>query len=100
MNYCQLVPNFTQFLNSSFIDSARSFLKKHQLGQYNEEEVAKKKAEQAALEEEQKAAAEAITVGSRCKVEVANQPTKLGTVMFVGKLLFLFFLFLDASEFK
>lgn len=47
--------------------------------------MAKKKAELAAQEEQQKAAAEAISVGSRCKVQVAEQPTKLGTVMYVGK---------------
>lgn len=65
-------------------DSARSFMKRNQLGQFNEEEMAKKKAELAAQEEEQKAAAEAIPVGSRCKVQIPNRPTKLGTVMFVG----------------
>ncbi|XP_015249212.1 PREDICTED: tubulin-folding cofactor B [Cyprinodon variegatus] len=65
-------------------ESVRSFLKKQQLGRYNEEEVARKKAELANQEQEQKAAAEAISVGSRCKVEVPGQPTKLGTVMYVG----------------
>ncbi|XP_059186720.1 tubulin-folding cofactor B [Centropristis striata] len=65
-------------------DSARSFMKKHRVGQYNEEEMAKKKAELAAREEEQKAAADAISVGNRCKVQVPGQPTKLGTVMYVG----------------
>ncbi|XP_073347459.1 tubulin-folding cofactor B [Pagrus major] len=65
-------------------DSARSFMKKHRIGHFNEEEVAKKKAEQAAQREEQKAAADAISVGSRCKVQVSGQPTKLGTVMYVG----------------
>ncbi|KAG7215565.1 hypothetical protein INR49_022091 [Caranx melampygus] len=65
-------------------DSARSFMKKHRVGRFNEEEVAKKKAELAAREEEQKAAADAISVGSRCKVQVPGQPTKLGTVMYVG----------------
>lgn len=65
-------------------DSARSFMKKQRVGRYNEEEMAKKKAEVVAREEEQKAAAEAISVGSRCQVQVPGQPTKLGTVMFVG----------------
>lgn len=49
--------------------------------------MAKKKAELAAREEQQKVAADAISVGSRCKVQVAGQPTKLGTVMYVGKCL-------------
>lgn len=66
-------------------DSARSFMKKHRVGHFNEEEMAKKKAEQAARQEEQKAAADAISVGSRCKVQVPGQPTKLGTVMYVGE---------------
>ncbi|XP_039987296.1 tubulin-folding cofactor B [Xiphias gladius] len=65
-------------------DSARSFMKKQRVGRFNEEEVAKKKAQHAAQEEEQKAAADAISVGSRCKVQVLGQPTKLGTVMYVG----------------
>ncbi|XP_008307346.1 tubulin-folding cofactor B [Cynoglossus semilaevis] len=65
-------------------DSARAFMKKRGLGRYNEEEMAKKKAEQAAREEENKAAADAITVGDRCQVQVPGQPTKVGSVMYVG----------------
>ncbi|KAF0030405.1 hypothetical protein F2P81_017136 [Scophthalmus maximus] len=65
-------------------DSARSFMKKHRIGHFNEEEKAKKKAELAAQEEEQRAAADAISVGSRCQVQVPGQPLKLGTVMYVG----------------
>lgn len=65
-------------------DSARSFMKNLRVGQYNEEEMARKKAEAAARKEEEKAAADAISVGNRCKVQVAGQPTKLGTVMYVG----------------
>lgn len=60
-------------------------MKKHNLGHFNEEEMAKKKVELAAQLEEQKAAADAISVGSRCKVQASGQPTKLGTVMYVGK---------------
>lgn len=60
-------------------------MKIHKLGNFNEEEMAKKKAEVAARQEQQKAAADAISVGSRCKVEIAGQSTKLGTVMYVGK---------------
>lgn len=79
------MPSFNMEILYFSSDSARSFLKKHQLGQYNEDQAAKKKAEIAARDEEEKAAANAISVGSRCKVEVPGQPTKLGTVMYVGK---------------
>ncbi|KAM3616786.1 uncharacterized protein V6R79_023503 [Siganus canaliculatus] len=65
-------------------DSARSFMKKHRIGHFNEEEMAKKKAQLAAQQEEQKAAADTISVGSRCQVQVPGQSTKLGTVMYVG----------------
>lgn len=66
-------------------DSARSFMKTHKLGHFNEEDMAKKKAELAARTEQQKAAADAISVGSRCQVQIAGQPSKLGTVMYVGE---------------
>lgn len=62
-------------------------MKIHKHGHFNEEDMAKKTAELAARKEQQKAAADAISVGSRCKVQVAGQPTKLGTVMYVGKCL-------------
>ncbi|KAM7399274.1 hypothetical protein PAMP_018555 [Pampus punctatissimus] len=65
-------------------DTARSFMKKQRIGRFNEEEMTKKKAENAAREEEQKVAADAISVGSRCQVQVPGQPSKLGTVMYVG----------------
>lgn len=61
-------------------------MKKQCLGRYNEEEMAKKKAESIAKEQEQQTAAEAISVGSRCQIQVPGQPTKLGTVMYVGKI--------------
>lgn len=65
-------------------DSARSFMKKHRVGHFNEEEMARKKAAVAAREEEQKAAADTMSVGNRCQVLASGQPTKLGTVMYVG----------------
>lgn len=65
-------------------DSARSFMKKNTFGHFNKEQMAKKKAESAAREEEQKAAADSMSVGNRCQVLVPGQPTRLGTVMYVG----------------
>lgn len=50
------------------------------LGQYNAENQKKREKQ---LEEE-KELAESATVGSRCKVSVANSSTKLGTVMYTG----------------
>lgn len=65
-------------------DTVRAIMKKQGVGHFNEEAMAKKRAAKAAEEEEQKAAADAISVGCRCKVQVQGQPTKLGTVMYVG----------------
>lgn len=88
--FCSIYSLFLSILclvQSNFFppDSARSFMKKHRIGHFNEEETAKKKAEHAAQMEKQKAAADAISVGNRCKVQVPGQPMKLGTVMYVGK---------------
>lgn len=60
-------------------------MKNKRLGQYNEEEMAKKEEEVAARDAKEEAAANAIAVGSRCQVQVPGQPTKIGTVMYVGK---------------
>ncbi|XP_051953242.1 tubulin-folding cofactor B-like [Xyrauchen texanus] len=65
-------------------DTVRNFKKNMKLGQFNEENRAKEEEALAKKEELEKAAAAAIAVGNRCKVEVAGQPTKIGTVMFVG----------------
>uniref|UniRef100_A0A8C2ET02 Tubulin-folding cofactor B-like n=1 Tax=Cyprinus carpio TaxID=7962 RepID=A0A8C2ET02_CYPCA len=65
-------------------DSIRSFKKNFKLGRFNEENGAKQEEALAKKEEEEKVAAGSIAVGNRCKVEVAGQPTKIGTVMFVG----------------
>ena len=67
-------------------DSVRSFLKRNKLGKYNEEEMKEieKKREEAAQRELERS--QKITVGSRCKVTTANQPTRIGTVMYNGNL--------------
>ncbi|XP_053563476.1 tubulin-folding cofactor B-like [Bombina bombina] len=64
-------------------DSVRSFLKKNRMGKFNEE-TAQKAAEQHRKLDEEKAAAETINVGERCEVRSIGQPTKRGTVMYVG----------------
>lgn len=67
-------------------DSVRSFLKRNRLGKYNEEEMKEieKKREEAAQRDLERA--QKITIGSRCKVTTANQPTRIGTVMYNGDL--------------
>lgn len=67
-------------------DSVRSFLKRNKLGKYNEEEMKEieKKRDEAAQRDLERA--HKITVGSRCKVTTANQPTRIGTVMYNGNL--------------
>ncbi|XP_016307527.1 tubulin-folding cofactor B-like [Sinocyclocheilus anshuiensis] len=65
-------------------DSIRNFKKNFKLGRFNEENRAKEEEALAKKEEEGKVAAGSIAVGNRCKVEVVGQPTKIGTVMFVG----------------
>uniref|UniRef100_A0A672N439 Ubiquitin-like domain-containing protein n=1 Tax=Sinocyclocheilus grahami TaxID=75366 RepID=A0A672N439_SINGR len=71
-------------------DSIRNFKKNMKLGRFNEENRAKQEEALAKKEEEEKVAAEDIAVGNRCKVQVPGQPTKIGTVMFVGKLTLIF----------
>lgn len=67
-------------------DSVRSFLKRNKLGKYNEEEMREieKKREEAVQRDLERA--QKITIGSRCKVTSANQPTRVGTVMYNGDL--------------
>ncbi|XP_061453369.1 tubulin-folding cofactor B isoform X2 [Rhineura floridana] len=64
--------------------TARSFMKHSKLGQYNTEEMLKKETEREEKLAEEKALAEAISVGARCEVRAAGQPSKRGTVMYVG----------------
>ncbi|XP_068766313.1 tubulin-folding cofactor B [Struthio camelus] len=63
-------------------ESARSFLKRRQLGRYAEAE--RRGAEQERRQAEERELADAIPLGARCRVRVPGQPAKLGTVMYVG----------------
>lgn len=67
-------------------DSVRNFLKMNKLGKYNEDEMKEleKKKEEAVQRELERA--QKITIGSRCRVSTANQPTRLGSVMYNGPL--------------
>uniref|UniRef100_UPI00398E55A1 tubulin-folding cofactor B n=1 Tax=Pristiophorus japonicus TaxID=55135 RepID=UPI00398E55A1 len=66
-------------------ESARLFLKRSKLGLYNEEKKAKEESELMQREQEEKVLADAILVGARCEVVISGQPTKRGTVMYVGQ---------------
>lgn len=67
-------------------DTLKSFLKKNNLGKYNEEEMKEleEKRKKAAEEEQKKAAL--CTLGSRCQVQVKGQPSKRGEIMYNGEL--------------
>ncbi|XP_048378611.1 tubulin-folding cofactor B [Stegostoma tigrinum] len=66
-------------------DSMRLFLKRSKLGLYNEEQKAKNQIELERRVQEEKALADAILVGARCEVVISGQPSKRGTVMYVGQ---------------
>ncbi|XP_033633669.1 tubulin-folding cofactor B-like [Asterias rubens] len=70
-------------------DSVQAFKKKLKVGQYQEldpDEAARQEALKKEKEDEEERLAGAITVGSRCQVNIpATPPVKRGTVMFVGK---------------
>ncbi|MGH0141880.1 UNVERIFIED_CONTAM: hypothetical protein FKN15_004053 [Acipenser sinensis] len=65
-------------------ESVRSFLKKNKAGRFNEEKAAQKEELQAQRDAEEKLLAEALSPGLRCEVQVVGQPTRRGTVMYVG----------------
>lgn len=70
-------------------DSVRQFKKNMKLGEYadgaNAIAEAKAKMAQEKIENEKKAI-EAMKIGDRCQVRVINAPTRLGEVMYLGKL--------------
>lgn len=67
-------------------DSVRSFLKKNRLGKYNEEEMKQIEEKRRLAAEEEQRKSELISIGSRCKVQVKGNPTRLGTVMYKGEI--------------
>jgi len=67
-------------------DTLRHFLKSNKLGKYNDEEMEKLEQKRLEQEQEEKRHAELCTIGSRCQVTVAGQPTRRGTIMYNGPL--------------
>lgn len=67
-------------------DTVRNFLLKNKLGKYDEAEMQRLEAKKQQAREKEEQMAKQIQIGSRCKVTTADQPTRLGTVMFNGRL--------------
>lgn len=67
-------------------DTVRSFLQKNRLGKYDEAEMKRLEAKKQQAKEKEEQMAKQIQVGLRCKVTTNEQPTRLGTVMFNGRL--------------
>ncbi len=68
--------------------TVQDFLKKNNLGKYNEEERKRLEEEKARQQKEEQDAADAIKVGDRCEVKLLGNPTRRGEVAFVGKVHF------------
>jgi len=69
-------------------DTVRSFLRRNQLGKYNEQEMAALREQETRDRELEESRAAAIKEGQRCEVRVQGFPTRRGTVRFVGRTAF------------
>ncbi|XP_074662613.1 tubulin-folding cofactor B-like [Tubulanus polymorphus] len=68
-------------------DSVRAFKQKMKMGQFKEidpEEIKRKEEEKKSKLAEEEEAANKIKINDRCEVKVQGQPTKRGTVKYVG----------------
>ncbi|KAK7103366.1 tubulin-folding cofactor B-like [Littorina saxatilis] len=66
-------------------DSVRAFKEKNKIGRFNPEAQKKKEEEQKQKEEEEKQQAATMKAGDRCQVRVPGQPSRRGTVRYVGE---------------
>lgn len=65
-------------------DSVRNFMKQNKLGKFSEEaQNVEERAKQKELAEEERS--KSMKIGDRCEVKVLRQPTKRGSVMFIGQ---------------
>lgn len=67
-------------------DTVRNFLKTNKLGKYDDAEMQRLEAQKKAAQEKEEQQAKQIEIGKRCMVTTSGQPTRLGTVMFNGRL--------------
>lgn len=66
-------------------DTVKSFLQRNKLGKYNEAELAAREEARKREAEKEKEAADRCHIGDRCEIKVPGQPTRRGTVKFVGE---------------
>lgn len=68
-------------------DSVRAFKERNKLGRFKEldpEEQKRQEEEKQRKEQENKERAEKMKIGDRCEVRIPNQPTRRGTVKYIG----------------
>ena len=65
--------------------TVQDFLKKNKMGKYNPEEMKKLEEDKIAQDKEETELASKIKVDDRCEVKVPGNPTRLGTVKYVGE---------------
>ena len=65
--------------------TVQDFLKKNKMGKYNPEEMKKLEEDKLAQDKEETELASKIKVDDRCEVKVPGNPTRLGTVKYVGE---------------
>ncbi|CAF0795405.1 unnamed protein product [Didymodactylos carnosus] len=68
--------------------TARQFLQENKIGRFNPEAERQKEEKEKQKEENEKRLATKIKISDRCEVAVVNQPTKRGTVMYIGEVHF------------
>ncbi|KAM8986084.1 tubulin-folding cofactor B [Ara ararauna] len=66
-------------------ESLRSFLRQRQWGRYDAEAAQRRAEEQRRRRDQEGALAAALPLGSRCLVRVPGQPSRRGTIMYVGQ---------------
>lgn len=66
-------------------DSVKSFLKKNKLGKYNEAEMAAREEARRKEIENEIELAKKCNINDRCEVSVPGQPTRRGTIKYIGE---------------
>ena len=72
--------------------TVQDFLKKNKMGKYNPEEMKRLEDEKISQEKEETELASKIKVEDRCEVKMPGNPTRRGTVKYVGEVCYLLIL--------